>query len=433
MSCWRDDHRVVWQGTTRVTTSVTAHAMVATDLMAVLLQDFDDVFAMPTGLPPPRRHNHRIHLLPQMAPVAVRPYHYPQLVKDELERQCQDMLQQGIIRPSTSAFSSPVLLVKKHDGTWRFCVDYRALNAKTVRDMFLIPVVDELLNKLHGARFFTKLDPRNDYHQVLMHEDDITKTAFRTHHDHFEFLVMPFGLTNTPATFQALMNDVLHDFIRHFVLVFFDDILIYSDSWSSHLQHVRAVLQRLRNHNLAVKRSKCSFGTTIVAYLGHVITAQGVAMDAEKIAAVQAWPPPRTVCAVRGFLGLTGYYRKFIQSCGELATPLTQLLKREALRWTPMASKAFDSLKAALTSAPVLQLPDFEKPFIVDCDASGSGFGVVLHQGGGQLPSSAVPLRPTMPSSPLMSRNSLAWSRQFATGGPTYDRARSLFELIILV
>jgi hypothetical protein len=244
---------------------------------------------------------------------------------------------------------------------------------------------------------------------------------------------MPFGLTNAPVMFQALMNDVLHDFMCLFILVFFDDILIYSDSWSSHLQHVRTVLQRLRNHNLAVKHSKCSFGTTTVTYLGHVITAQGVAMDAEKIAAVQAWPPPRTVRVVHGFLGLIGYYHKFIQSYGELAVPLTQLLKREALRWTPEASKAFDSLKAALTSAPVLQLPDFEKPFIVDCDASGSGFGVVLHQGGGQLPSSAVPLRPTMPSSPLMSRNSLAWSRQFATGGPTYDRARSLFELIILV
>jgi hypothetical protein len=150
-----------------------------------------------------------------------------------------------------------VLLVKKHDGTWRFCVDYRALNSKTVRDMFPIPMVDELLDELRGVRFFTKLDLRSGYHQVQMDAADIEKMAFCTHHGHFEFLVMSFGLTNAPATFQALMNDVLHDFIRVFILVFFDDILIFSDSWSSHLQDVRAVLQRLQEHSLAVKRSKC--------------------------------------------------------------------------------------------------------------------------------------------------------------------------------
>jgi hypothetical protein len=267
-------------------------------------------------------------------------------------------------------------LVKKHDGAWRFCVDYRVLNSHTMHDMFPIPIVDELLDELHGARFFSKLDLRSGYHQVLMVVGDATKTAFRTHHGHFEFLVMPFGLSNALATFQALMNDAWSDFIRHFILVFFNDILVYSASWSSHLQHIWAVLQRLREHQLAVKWSKCSFGAATLAYLGHVISEHDVPMDAEK---VEAWPPPRTVHAVCGFLGLTGYYWKFIRSYGDIVVPLTQLLKREAFRWTTAAASSFDSLKAALTSAPVLQLPDFTRSFIVGCDASGSGIGTVLH------------------------------------------------------
>jgi hypothetical protein len=177
------------------------------------------------------------------------------------------------------------------------------------------------------------------------------------------------------------MNDILHDFIRVFVLVFFDDILIFSGSWSAHLQHVRVVLGSLREHSLAVKRSKCSFSASTVAYLGHVISAEGVAMDADKVAAVCAWPTPLTVLTVRGFLGLTGYYRKFIRGYGDIAAPLTQLLKRESFRWSSAAMAAFN----ALTSAPVLQLLDFDKPFVIDCDASGSGFGAVLHQGVGPL------------------------------------------------
>jgi hypothetical protein len=242
------------------------------------------------------------------------------------------MLRQGIIQECTSAFSSPVLLVKKTNGTWHFCIDYHELNKQTVKDKFPISVVDEFLDELRGVRFFTKLDIHSGYHQVCMHPDDINKMTFRTHRIHFEFLVMPFSLTNAPSTFQALMNDVIWPFIRKFVLVFFDDILVFSRSWSEHLHHVKQVFHALCTNKLTLKGSKCSFGEEKVAYLGHIISAVGVAMDPTKVEVVEAWLPPRSLRALWGFLGLTGYYCKFIVGYDEVVAPLTALLKQEAFK-----------------------------------------------------------------------------------------------------
>jgi hypothetical protein len=196
-----------------------------------------------------------------------------------------------------------------------------------------------------------------------MHPDDIEKTTFCTHHGHFEFLVMPFGLCNAPSTFQALMNDILDNYLWKFVLVFFDDILIYSRTWEDHLQHIRQVLALLQLNSVFLKKLKCSFGQIVVGYLGHIISDQGVAVDPDKIKAITSWPQPVIVPQLKGFLGLASYYRKFIKHYGAIAKPLTDLLKKDNFCWTELATTSFKQLKQVLSTAPVLQLPDFYKPF----------------------------------------------------------------------
>lgn len=293
------------------------------------------------------------------------------------------MLNNGIIRPSQSPFASPVLLVKKKDDSWRFCDNYRQLNNITVKNKYPLPVVDELLDELHGAARFTKLDMRSGYHQIHVKPEDEAKTAFRTHSGHWEFRVMPFGLANAPASFQALMNTILRSLLRKCVLVFVDNILIYSLTLEVHLDHLREVFKILDQHQLLLKQSKCSFGQQQLEYLGHIINANGVAPDPKKIEAVQNWPTPTDIKQLRGFLGLSGYYRKFIKNYGVLSRPLTDLLKKDSLfHWTAQHQQCFDTLKQALISTPVLALPDFAKPFMVETDASSTGIGVVLSQAG---------------------------------------------------
>jgi hypothetical protein len=302
-----------------------------------LLTDYSDLFDPPTQLPPSRSYDHSIPLLPGAAPVYSRPYRFSPAIKDEVEKQVKEMLASGIIQKSTSPFSSAVLLVKKKDNTWRFCVDYRQLNAITVKGKYPVPIIDELLDELSGSSWFTKLDLRSGFHQILLKPGEEFKTAFQTHFGQFEFRVMPFGLTGAPGTFQDAMNSTLAPFLRKFILIFFDDILVYSKSYEDHLLHLALVFQQLQAHSWKIKMSKCEFAKRSIAYLGHVITPDGVTTDPQKVSAIVSWSIPQNVKDLRGFLGLAGYYRKFVRNFGILAKPLTELLRKNTLFvWTQL-------------------------------------------------------------------------------------------------
>ncbi|XP_071924750.1 uncharacterized protein [Coffea arabica] len=310
-----------------------------------LLDQYQDIFKEPISLPPIREFDHQRPLIPDAKPFKINPYRYPHMQKSKIKRQVKDLLQSGIIQPSHNPFASPTLLVKKKDGSWRLCIDYRQLNNFTIKDKSLIPIIDDLLDELYNARIFSTLDLRSGYHQIRMNPSDVPKTAFKTHSDLYEYLVMPFGLTNAPATFQALMNSIFEPFVRKFVLVFFYDILVYSLDLNGHLKHLSLVLNTLRTHSLHAKMSRCSFGQDKIEYLGHVVTTEGVSADPTKVEAMLSWPVPDNIKALRGFLGLTGYYRRFIKGYEKIAKPLTKLLKKNSFVWNEAATSAFEQLK----------------------------------------------------------------------------------------
>jgi hypothetical protein len=344
------------------------------------------VFYTPQGIPPSHGfHDHSIPIVPGSFPPNIHLYRHPFSPKNEIEKMVQELLNAGVISPSTSPYSSPMVMVMKKEFSWCMCPDFRALNKLTIKDKFPIPIIDDLLDELIGTQFFTKLDLHSGYHQIRMKEEKIPKTSFRTHEGHYDFLVYPFGLCNYPSTFQSLMNHVFRNFLHHFVLVFFDDILIYRKTWITHLSHVDQVLHLLSQHHLFLKQSKCAFGASEVEYLGHLVGKDDVRVDPKNIEDMQDWPHPKTLKILHGFLRLKGYYCKFVQNYGKIVAPLITLLKNNSFTWTLVVAQAFQTLKMAMCTTPVPTLPDFTKTFILECDASGKGTGVVLMQDGHPL------------------------------------------------
>nr|CAH66013.1 OSIGBa0093M15.3 [Oryza sativa] len=361
-----------------------------------IVQDYPDVFPEDlSGMPPKRDIEFRIDLVPGTNPIHKRPYRMAANELAEVKKQVDDLLQKGYIRPSTLPWGAPVIFVEKKDHTQRMCVDYRALNEVTIKNKYPLPRIDDLFDQLEGATVFSKIDLRSGYHQLRIREEDIPKTAFTTRYGLFECTVMSFGLTNAPAFFMNLMNKVFMEYLDKFVVVFIDDILIYSKTKEEHEEHLRLALEKLREHQLYAKFSKCEFWLSEVKFLGHVISSGGVAVDPSNVESILSWKQPKTVSEIRSFLGLVGYYRRFIENFSKIARPMTRLLQKEVkYKWTEDCEQSFQELKKRLVTAPVLILPDSRKGFQVYCDASRHGLGCVLMQEGKVVAYASRQLRP---------------------------------------
>ncbi|GBG65203.1 hypothetical protein CBR_g49995 [Chara braunii] len=300
---------------------------------------------------------------------------------DELRLQLKELVEKGWIRPSVSPYGSPVLFVPKKGGTLRMCIDYRGLNVITVKNREPLPRIDDLLDRVQGCRYFSKIDLKSGYHQIAIRPEDQHKIAFHTSYGLYEFVVMPFGLCNALGTFQHAMNRIFHDYLDKFVIVYLDDILIFSRTVEEHVAHLNKVLSLLRQHKFKINGEKCEFGRTRILYLGHEISAEGLKPDDTKVANIRDWPRPQSVIEMRSFLGMTGYYRNFVKNYSIVAAPLTDLTRLDTpWEWTDRCEAAFRLLKHALTHHEVLKLLDPDKMFIVTTDASQYGIGVVLAQ-----------------------------------------------------
>jgi len=347
-----------------------------------VVDEYADIFPYEIPeLPPNRDIDFSIDLIPGVVPVSAASYRMAPTKLAELKKQIEDLLEKRFIRPSASPWGAPMLLVKQKDGSSRLCVDYRQLNKLTIKNKYPLPRIDDLLDQLRGAGVFSKIDLRSGYHQILVKSEDVQKTAFRSRYGHYEYVVMPFGVTNAPAVFMDYMNRIFRPYLDKFVVVFIDGILIYCKNKEEHAGHLRIVLEVLRDHQLYGKLSKCEFWFDEVQFLGHVISSHGIAVDPSKVEMVLKWERPPTVTEVRSFLGLAGYYRRFVEGFSKMVSPLTQLTRKDQpFSWTDKCEKCFEEKKRRLTTAPILIIPDTNKMFEVYCDASYQGLGCVLMQ-----------------------------------------------------
>ncbi|GJT90341.1 putative reverse transcriptase domain-containing protein [Tanacetum coccineum] len=345
-----------------------------------IVQNFPEVFPEDLlGLPPTRQVEFQIDLIPGAAPVARAPYRLAPSEMKELSEQLKELSDKGFIRPSSSPWGAPVLFVKKKDGSFRMCIDYRELNKLTVKNRYPLPRIDDLFDQLQGSSVYSKIDLRSGYHQLRVREEDIPKTAFRTRYGHYEFQVMPFGLTNAPAVFMDLMNRVCKPFLDKFMIVFIDDIPIYSKNKKEHEEHLKAILELLKKEELYAKFSKCEFWLPKVQFLGHVIDSQGIHVDPAKIESIKDWASPKSPTKIRQFLGLAGYYQRFIKGFSKIAKPMTKLTQLKVkFEWGDKQETAFQLIKQKLCSAPILALPKGSEDFIIYCDASIKVFALKI-------------------------------------------------------
>ena len=315
-------------------------------------------------------------------PINLHPYRVPVAWKDEVKKEIQTMLELGVIKPSDSPWAAPIVTVKKKDGSLRMCVDYRKLNSVTQNDSYQMPRVEELIEQLGDSKYTTTLDLTKGYYQVPVDPADCQKTAFLTPFGKFEFQTMPFGLKNAPTTFQRLMDNLLVD-CHGFAAAYLDDIVVHSQSWREHLDHLRRIFTILQEAGLTIKVKKCQFGMAECAYLGHIVGKGKIKPEIAKIEAVQGFKQPVTKKDMRAFLGLVGYYRRFIPDFASKSAELSDMTKKnrpQKISWTPSLNFAFRALKESLLTSSVLLCPDYGKPFLVQTDASHRGVGAVLSQ-----------------------------------------------------
>lgn len=346
-----------------------------------LVTEYADIFAdSPDALGRTEVLEHHIKLTDNR-PIRQRPYSHKGKIGEFVREEIQRMRKLGVVTPSGSSWSSPVVVVTKKGGTLRFCVDYRKLNDVTEKDAYPLPLIDELLHTVAGAQYFSSLDAQSGYWQVPVTPEDRAKTAFVTYDGLFEFTVMPFGLTNAPATFQRLMNTVLNDLRWKCVVVYLDDVNIYSPTWKQHLLDLRATFDRLRQANLRLNIKKCHFVRPYVVFLGFLVSNKGIEADPDKINKMVNMRPPTNIKELRSVLGLFSFYRGFVPNFSALAQPMTRLLRKgRPYVWANAQQQAFNALKKALTSTPILVAPKLDQPFQLYTDASYEGLGALLCQ-----------------------------------------------------